>query len=277
MKRKTIHIKNFKVGSKEPLTLICGPCVIESEELSLRSAETLKKIASRFPIQFIFKSSYDKANRTSVDSFRGPGIEEGLRILQRVQQELELPVVTDVHSPQEATIAGEVVDLIQIPAFLCRQTDLLVAAGKTGKPVQVKKGQFYSPWDMGYMVKKIESTGNTNIMLVDRGACFGYNNLVSDFRAIPAMHMTTGYPVCFDATHSVQLPAVSGVTGGQREFIPILAKAAVAAGADALFMEAHHHPIEAKSDSGSMLNFVELEQLLPTLVQIYSIIQNEGE
>lgn len=272
---KNVAVKNFFIGKGEPLTIIAGPCVIESEAHTLQSAEALKKILSRFNCNFIFKSSYDKANRTSIHSFRGPGLEEGLRILQRVQKELDLPVVTDVHTVEEATAAGEVCEVLQIPAFLCRQTDLIVAAAQTGKVVQVKKGQFLAPWDMKNIVDKIVSAGNENIVLVDRGTTFGYNNLVSDMRGIPIMQKF-GFPVCFDATHSVQLPGGAGTSsGGQREFIPVLAKAAIAAGANALFLEAHPTPAAAKSDASSMLGFSELEQLLTVVEKLYAIIQEE--
>lgn len=273
MKRK-VPVKNFFIGKGNPLTVMCGPCVIEDESHTLKSAEALKKIFEPFPINLIFKSSYDKANRSAYKSFRGPGIQEGLRILERVKKEIDLPIVTDVHSSEEATIAGQVCDIIQIPAFLCRQTDLLVAAAQTNAVVSVKKGQFMAPWDMGNVVNKIETAGNNKIILIDRGTSFGYNNLVSDMRAIPIMQ-TFGYPVCFDATHSVQLPGGQGETsGGQREFIPILAKASLAAGADCLFMEAHPDPVNAKSDAAAVLDFKELPGLLNVLSKLYELMQN---
>jgi 2-dehydro-3-deoxyphosphooctonate aldolase (KDO 8-P synthase) len=235
--KRSVPVKNFEIGQGQPLAVMTGPCVIESEEHTMRVAEHLKKIFSNRPVNLIFKTSYDKANRSSINTYRGPGLKEGLRILEKVKRELDLPVVTDVHSPEEATAVGEVCDIIQIPAFLCRQTDLVVAAGKTGAVVSVKKGQFLAPWDMKNVVNKILSTGNEKIITVDRGVSFGYNNLVSDFRAIPIMQ-AFGFPVCFDATHSVQLPGGQGeTTGGQREFIPVLAKAAVAVGADCLFIK----------------------------------------
>lgn len=268
-----VKVKDFLIGKKQPLTVICGPCVIESEDHALKAAETLKQLFSGTKINFIYKSSYDKANRSAYDGFRGPGLEEGLRILQRVQREFDLPVTTDVHSPEEATAAGQVCDIIQIPAFLCRQTDLLEAAGRTGAVVNVKKGQFMAPWDMGLAVEKVRQTNNPNVILTDRGVTFGYNNLVSDMRAIPIMQKF-GVPVCFDATHSVQLPGGQGrSSGGQREFIPVLAKAAVAAGVDCLFMEAHPDPQNAKSDASSVLDFKTLPALLKCLNTLYEVCQ----
>jgi 2-dehydro-3-deoxyphosphooctonate aldolase (KDO 8-P synthase) len=270
---KRVPVKDFFIGEREPLTICAGPCVIESEEHCFRCAETLKSMFAAHSINFVFKSSYDKANRTSGQSFRGLGMTEGLRILKRVKEELNLPVVTDVHSPQEAQAAAEVCDIIQIPAFLCRQTDLLLAAGRTGAVIQVKKGQFLAPWDMEYVVKKILSTGNEKVILVDRGTCFGYNSLVSDMRAIPMMQ-TFGFPVCFDATHSVQLPGKGdGVTGGERQYVPILARAALAAGANALFLETHPNPAEAKSDAATMLPFSEFADLLKQLEQLYRLMK----
>jgi len=267
-----VRIRNFLIGKDQPLTVMSGPCVIESEEHTLRAAETLKQIFSKFPINFIFKSSFDKANRSAFNSFRGPGREEGLRILERVKKEFDLPVVTDIHSPEDAKAAGEVCDVLQIPAFLCRQTDLIVAAAETSAVVSVKKGQFLAPWDMGNVVDKIRQSGNPNIILVDRGTTFGYNNLVSDMRGIPIMQKF-GVPVCFDATHSVQLPGGQGASsGGQREFIPVLSKAAIAAGANCLFMEAHPDPVNAKSDASSVLDFKDLPKLLEKLQQIYEVV-----
>lgn len=268
-----VPVADFFIGEKEPLAIMSGPCVIESESSSLEAASVLKKIFAPYCVNFIFKSSYDKANRTSVDSYRGPGLERGLRILEKVKREVGVPVLTDVHSPEEAKAAGEVCDILQIPAFLCRQTDLVVAAGKTGKTIQIKKGQFLAPWDIEHVIQKVLSTGNRKIVLVDRGVSFGYNNLVSDMRSIPIMQKL-GFPVCFDATHSVQLPGGQGkASGGQREFIPVLARAAVAAGANALFMEAHSKPAEALSDAASMLSFEMLAELLKTVVPIYELVQ----
>lgn len=264
-----VKIKNFAIGKNQPLAIICGPCVIESEEFALRTAEQLLEIFSSFSFSFIFKASYDKANRSSIHSFRGPGIDEGLRILQRIQKEFDLPVTTDVHSPEEAILAGSVCDIIQIPAFLCRQTDLIAAAASTPAVVNVKKGQFVSPWDMSNVVEKITSCNNRRIILTDRGTSFGYNNLVSDMRAIPIMQKF-GFPVCFDATHSAQLPGGLGtISGGQREFIPTLAKSAVAAGCNALFMEAHPDPAKAKSDAATVLPYDMLKSLLRDVERIY--------
>lgn len=272
---KRVAVKNFFIGPDEPLVIMSGPCVIESEEHCLKSAETLKKMFDHHQVRLIFKSSYDKANRTSYHSFRGPGLEKGLQILQRVQQELGLPVVTDVHSPEEARLAGEVCDILQIPAFLCRQTDLVTAAAETGAVINVKKGQFMAPWDMNNVVQKIVAAGNHKIILIDRGTSFGYNNLISDMRAIPIMQ-NFGYPVCFDATHSVQKPGGLGnKSGGEREFIPILTKAALAAGANCLFIESHPNPSEAMSDATSVMDFKDLNRLLPQFKQLYELIQHQ--
>lgn len=272
-----VPVADFFVGENEPLTLVSGPCVIESEEHCLKCAEELKKIIGRFPVNFIFKASYDKANRSAHSSFRGVGIDKGLQILERVRKEFGLPIVTDVHSPEEATTAGAVCDVIQIPAFLCRQTDLLLAAGQTQAAVQVKKGQFLAPWDVGNIIEKLKSVGNEKIILVERGVSFGYNTLVSDMRSIPIMQ-GFGYPVCFDATHSVQQPGGLGkTTGGQREYIPTLAKAAVASGANAIFMEAHPDPKNSKSDAASILDFKDLPALLDTLVRLYEIVNPKAK
>lgn len=272
----SVSIKNISIGPKSPFAVMCGPCVIESEEHCLKAAEALKKIFVKHGVGLVFKSSYDKANRSSYHSFRGPGLEEGLRILQRVQAEFDLPVVTDVHTVEEARAAGQVCEVIQIPAFLCRQTDLLVAAAETGAVVNVKKGQFLAPWDMENVVHKIEAAGNHKIILVDRGTTFGYNNLVSDMRGIPIMQQF-GYPVCFDATHSVQKPGGLGSqTGGDREFIPVLAKAALASGANCLFIEAHPTPSLAKSDMASVMDFKDLDLLLPQFKQLYELIQQQS-
>ena len=270
-----VPVKDFFIGEGQPLSIMCGPCVIESEENALKAAETLKKIFQKAGIRLIYKSSYDKANRSAFYSFRGPGLQEGLRILARIQNEFDLPVVTDVHSPEEATAAGQVCDIIQIPAFLCRQTDLVVAAGRTGAVINVKKGQFMAPWDMKNVVNKIVDTGNPNIILIDRGTSFGYNNLVCDMRAIPIMQKF-GVPVCFDATHAVQLPGGKGdSSGGEREFIPHLAKAALAAGANCLFIEAHPDPDNAKSDATTVLPFEALPDLLRKLKQLYAVINEK--
>ena len=270
---KTISIKNFKIGPKEPLTFLCGPCVMEGEDHTLFCAEKLLTLFKPHSFSLIFKASYDKANRSSIQSFRGPGLEKGLRILEKVQQELDLPVVTDVHSVEEAKIAGNLCEMIQIPAFLCRQTDLIAAAAHTPAAINVKKGQFLAPWDMMNVVEKLTSCGQERILLTDRGTSFGYNNLVSDMRAIPIMQKF-GYPVCFDASHSVQLPGGLGSsTGGQREFILPLAKAAVAVGCNALFIEAHPDPSQAKSDAASILSFDALKVLLAQIEKLYNTVQ----
>lgn len=268
-----VLVKNFLVGENHPLTVICGPCVIETEEFTLRAAEELKKIFSRHPFQFIFKASYDKANRSSIHSFRGPGLDQGLAILEKIQREFDLPILTDIHTPEEAEIAGSVCDIVQIPAFLCRQTDLIIAAGKCPAAVNVKKGQFLAPWDMKNVVEKLTECGQKNIILTDRGTTFGYNNLVSDMRSIPIMQ-SFGFPVCFDATHSVQLPGGLGsASGGERHFIPTLAKAAIAAGANALFIEAHPNPALAKSDASTVMPFDALKTLLSQVEKLYEAVQ----
>lgn len=268
-----VPIHDFSIGPGEPLVLIAGPCIIESEEHTLQCAEALQKLLARSSIRLIFKASYDKANRSSIHSFRGPGLDEGLKILQKVQKEFGLPVLTDVHSPEEATIAGAVCDVIQIPAFLSRQTDLIIAAASTKAAINVKKGQFLSPWEMKNVVEKLLSAGTKKILLTDRGTSFGYNNLVSDFRCIPVMQ-SFGFPVCFDASHSVQLPGGLELTsGGQREFIPTLAKSALAAGCNALFIEAHPNPPLAKSDAATVLSFQALEALLPVFERLYAAVQ----
>ena len=270
---KDVPVHKFKIGQGQKLAVMSGPCVIESEELALETCSYLKKLFDSLDIHFIYKSSYDKANRSSYDSFRGPGIKEGLRILAKVKEMFDVPVITDVHCPQEAVEAGKVCDILQIPAFLCRQTDLIIAAARTGAVIAVKKGQFMAPWDMENVVKKIQSAGNDKIILTDRGTSFGYNNLVSDMRGIPIMQKM-GVPVCFDASHSVQLPGGHGTSsGGQREFIPTLSKAAIAAGCNCIFMEAHPNPSAAKSDKDSVMPFDQMEPLFKTLKQIYDIVQ----
>lgn len=269
---RRLKIKNFWIGAGKPLAVMCGPCVIESEKHSLKAAEELKKIFQACDIPLIFKSSYDKANRSSLKSFRGPGLQEGLRILEKIKREFDLPIVTDVHSPEEAIAAGQVCDILQIPAFLCRQTDLIIAAAQTQAIVSIKKGQFMAPWDMGNVVQKIQETGNQKVILIDRGTTFGYNNLVCDMRSIPAMQ-SFEVPVCFDATHAVQLPGGLGETsGGERQYIPTLAKAAIAAGADCLFIEAHPEPEKAKSDSATVLPFHQLPDLLKMLKRIHEVV-----
>lgn len=273
MTKRTVTIQDFAIGEECPLAIMAGPCVIESEDHSLKAAETLKNIFAKAGIRLIFKSSYDKANRSSFNSFRGPGIQEGLRILSKIRRELELPIITDVHSPGEAAMAGEVCDILQIPAFLSRQTDLIVAAAQTKAVVNIKKGQFMAPHDMKNAIEKVTQAGNSQVILTDRGTCFGYNNLVSDMRAIPIMQ-GLGAVVCFDATHSVQLPGGNGAnSGGERQFIATLAKAAIASGVDCLFIEAHDNPSKAKSDRDSVLDFRELPRLLDTLKRLYEVIR----
>ena len=257
------------IGGENPLVLIAGPCVIEDEKLVLRVARRLREITSSLGMPFIFKSSYDKANRTSLHSFRGPGLKEGLAILKKVKEELGVAVLSDIHQVSEAEEAAKVLDVIQIPAFLSRQTDLVLAAAKTGLPVNVKKGQFLSPWEMAFVVEKITSCGNHRVMLTERGTTFGYQNLVNDMRAVAVMR-SLGYPVVYDATHSVQLPgAAQGASGGQREFIPTLVRAAVAAGADGLFMEVHPDPPKALSDKDTVWPLEEVPWVLEMALEIH--------
>jgi len=253
------------------LFFILGPCVIENEILTLNIVQELKTITDELGLPFIFKASFDKANRTSINSYRGPGLKEGLRILKRVKEEFEIPVLTDIHEPWQADQAAEVLSAIQIPAFLCRQTDLLVAAGKTGLPINVKKGQFMAPEDMIFVIEKIKSTGNSKVLLTERGTFFGYQNLVVDIRNIPIMK-DTGCPVVIDVTHSVQRPsAKSGVTGGNPEFIPIIAASGVVSGADGVFMEVHPEPQKALSDGSNSLDIKKLKPLLIKLKKLYNI------
>lgn len=266
---------NFEVGLDQPFFLLAGPCVIESEQLAIETAGQLKEICDRLAIPFIFKSSFDKANRTSINSFRGLGMEKGLEILQAVKDQIGVPVITDVHEDTPIQEVASVVDVIQTPAFLARQTNFIVRACSAGIPVNIKKGQFMAPWDMKNVVEKAKSTGNRNIMVCERGASFGYNNLVSDMRSLAAMR-DTGCPVVFDATHSVQLPGGQGGTsGGQREFIPVLARAAVAAGISGLFMETHPNPSEAKSDGPNAIKLHMIEHLLITLKQIDNAVKSQ--
>lgn len=265
MLTREIKIGNTAVGSKNPLVIIAGPCVIETEKSTIDAAKRLKKISEKLKISLIFKSSYDKANRTSISSPRGPGIEKGLKILEKVKKETGMPVLSDIHSPEEVAYAAEVLDVFQIPAFLCRQTDLIVAASKTGKPVNIKKGQFLAPWEVKNIIEKFTSTGNHNLLITERGTSFGYNNLVVDMRSILIMQ-EFGYPVIFDATHSVQLPGGLGsASGGQREFVAPLSKAAVAVGCNGLFLEVHQDPDKALCDGPNMLRLDDLEKLLTTL------------
>lgn len=260
-----------KFGDNHPLVLIAGPCVIESKEHCEKMAREIKRIAESLDIPFVFKASFDKANRSSIKSFRGPGLERGLEILYEIKTKLSIPVTSDIHDPEQAYVAAEVLDIIQIPAFLCRQTDIVVAAGETGKVVNVKKGQFMAPWDMANVVKKIEATGNKRILLTERGVSFGYNNLVVDMTSLPLMR-DIGYPVVFDATHSVQQPGGGGeFTSGRREYVPHLARAAAAVGIDALFLEVHDQPEQAKSDGPNMVRLSDLPSLLRQVKAIDSI------
>jgi len=255
----------FEVGLNAPFFLIAGPCVIESEEMAMTTSAGLKKITDELGIPFIYKSSFDKANRSSADSFRGPGIEEGLRILQKVKDEIGVPVLTDVHEDTPLDEVASVVDVLQTPAFLCRQTNFIQNVARTGKPINIKKGQFLAPWDMKNVVDKARATGNEQIMVCERGVSFGYNNLVSDMRSLAVMR-NTGAPVVFDATHSVQLPGGQGnVSGGQREFVPVLARAAMAAGVSGVFMETHPDPSQALSDGPNAWPLGQMKDLLETL------------
>ena len=270
----SFSIQNVPVGTGQ-LFLIAGPCVIESEKHVRTMADALQRITSDLKVPFIFKASYDKANRTSITSFRGPGLVEGLRILAAVRKENRLPVLTDVHTPQDCAAVAAAVDVLQIPAFLCRQTDLLIAAAEatahTGGTVNVKKGQFVAPADMKYAVKKLADSGNTRVILTERGASFGYNNLVVDMRSLPIMRAFA--PVVFDATHSVQTPsAANGVSGGQPEFIPVLARAAVAAGIDGIFLEVHDNPSQAKSDGANALHLDKLKDVLAQLLAVHAAV-----
>jgi 2-dehydro-3-deoxyphosphooctonate aldolase (KDO 8-P synthase) len=268
-------MNDFEVGSvhvgSSSLFLIGGPCVIESEPHARRMAEAIQRVTSDLGIPYIFKASYDKANRTSIGSFRGPGLKQGTAILRRLAESTGLPVLTDVHEAADCEAVAEAVDVLQIPAFLCRQTDLLLAAGKTGRAVNVKKGQFVAPWDMRYAVEKVTGTGNARVFLTERGASFGYNNLVVDMRSLAIMRQIA--PVVFDGTHSVQTPsAAGGVSGGQPEFISVLARAAVAAGVDGIFLEVHDDPPNAKSDGANALDLKYLPQLLQTLLAIRAAV-----
>ncbi len=268
MKCQPIKIQNVTIGGTGPFVLIAGPCVIESEESALFHAHALCDITKKLKIPFIYKASYDKANRSSIKSFRGPGILKGLQILKKIKKKFNVPVISDVHSVDEIKNAAAILDVIQIPAFLCRQTDIITAAAKTGKPINVKKGQFLAPWDIKYAIEKILAGGNKKIIITERGASFGYNNLVSDMRALPILR-SFGYPVIYDATHSVQLPGGLGQSsGGQREFVPVLSRAAVAAGIDGLYLEVHKNPQAALSDSANTLYLKDLEGLLKTLKNI---------
>lgn len=276
MTTKEVKIGNISIGGKNPLAFIAGPCVIESEEITLNIATKLIKITDKLNIPLIFKSSYDKANRSSVHSFRGPGIDAGLRILQKIKKELGVPILSDVHSADEAEKAAEILDVIQIPAFLCRQTDMIITAAKTGKTVNIKKGQFLAPEDVKNIIDKILSTSNENIMITERGVSFGYNNLIVDMRSIPIMQ-GYGFPVIFDATHSVQLPGGLGTcSGGQSEFIEPLSRAAVSVGCDAVFMEVHETPEKALCDGTNMLNLDGFSELAGKLMDLNKLVKGWG-
>jgi len=273
MTAKIITLGNLRIGGGAPLAVIAGPCVIESKESALRHAAALKEKADRVGIAYIFKSSYDKANRSSLGSFRGPGLEKGLEILAAVKDKIGVPILTDVHEIDQVGAVKEVTDVLQIPAFLCRQTDFVLAVAKSGRVVNIKKGQFLAPWDMRNIVEKISSTGNDKILVTERGASFGYNNLVSDMRSLVVLR-ELGYPVVFDATHSLQLPGGLGhASGGERKYIPALARAGVAAGVDALFMEVHEDPDHAKSDGPNSLDLKDFEGLLRVVKEIDALVK----
>lgn len=270
---KLVNIKNISVGKGCPLVFIAGPCVIESYESCLKLAEKMKIVFESQKISFIFKASYDKANRTSVSSYRGPGVKEGMKILSDIKKRLDIPVLSDVHCKEDIPTVAGILDVIQIPAFLCRQTDLILSAGETGKPINIKKGQFLAPWDMKAVVEKIQSTGNEDILLTERGTCFGYNNLVSDMRSLVIMR-ELGYPVIYDATHSVQLPGGQGnASGGERNMVAPLARAAVATGCDGVFLEVHETPEKALSDASTILPLKDLSVLLKQVLEIHKVVQ----
>lgn len=272
-----IQVGPVAFGGNRPLTLIAGPCAIEDEDLTLRIAESLRDMAARLGCGLVFKASYDKANRTSVTAFRGLGMERGLRILQRVKEEFDLPVISDVHDVCQVETAAEVLDILQIPAFLCRQTDLLLAAGSSGKPVNIKKGQFLAPWDMEHGVRKVESTGQSRILLTERGTTFGYNNLVVDMRSLVIMR-ELGYPVIFDATHAVQLPGgAGGASAGQRQYVGALSRAAAATGIDGLFWEVHENPDSALCDGPNSLPLEQVEGLLKQILELDRIVKKIPE
>lgn len=268
MTMKEIVIGDVRIGKDNPLVLIAGPCVIESEASAIRHAMRLKEITDRVGIPFIYKSSYDKANRTSISSYRGPGLKKGLKILKRIKDQFGIPVLSDIHCREEIKEAAKVLDIIQIPAFLSRQTDLIIQAAKTGKAVNIKKGQFLAPWDIRHVIKKVESTGSRKLIITERGVSFGYNNLVSDFRSILIMK-EFGYPVIYDATHSVQTPAGKGdSSGGESRFIPQLSMAAVSCGADGIFVEVHENPDKALSDGPNMIKLSALEEMLENIKEV---------
>jgi len=274
---KSVHINDIEIGADTPLAFMAGPCVIESRDHAMHMAEQLKELFTTLNAPLIFKSSYDKANRSSIDSYRGPGVEEGAKILGEIREQFELPILTDVHEPYQVEIIAEVADIMQVPAFLSRQTDLILAIAESGKVVNVKKGQFLAPWDIEQVIRKIESTGNEQILITERGASFGYNNLISDMRAFPMMKKF-GYPVVLDATHSAQLPGGLGdATGGQREFIPYIARAAIAAGANAVFMEVHDDVANAKSDASTQWPLQKTAALVNQLQEIYEVTKEMGD
>lgn len=268
----TVKLRDFEIGG-DKLTILAGPCAMESKDILFSAAEALKKITDEIGVNFVFKCSYDKANRTSLTSYRGLGIEKGLELLAAAKKAFDVPIVTDIHSVEQAPLAAEVADIIQIPAFLCRQTDLLIAAAKTGKIVNIKKGQFLSPYQMKSIAKKVSDSGNSDIVITDRGVSFGYNNLVSDMRTVPIIH-ELGYPIVFDATHSVQLPGGGGTyTSGERKFVSTLAKSATAAGADGLFFEVHPNPDEALCDGPNQINFEMAKNLIRTCNDIFHLLR----
>lgn len=268
-----VVVGGIRIGKGHPMVLIAGPCVIENEEMIFTTARKLKEVCDRLSIPLIFKSSYDKANRTSITSFRGPGIDRGLKILGEVKKKFSVPVISDIHALDEIKPASEILDALQIPAFLCRQTDLILSASRTGKPVNVKKGQFLAPWDMKPLIEKFVSAGNQNLLLTERGTSFGYNNLIVDFRGFSIIR-SFGYPLFFDVTHSLQLPGGEGsISGGQREFAPSLTRAAVAAGVDGLFIEVHPDPVKALSDASTMIPLIEMEGLLRQTKTLHDMIR----
>ena len=273
MTNQKIKCSNFEIANDKPFTLIAGPCQLENEQHALKISSELKKITSDLGINLIYKTSFDKANRTSLKGKRGMGLDKSLPIFDKIRKEVGLPVLTDVHTAEQCSIVADHVDVLQIPAFLCRQTDLLIAAAKTGKIINVKKGQFLAPWDMANVIKKIEDSGNKNILITERGASFGYNTLVSDMRALPIMSKF-GFPIVFDATHSVQQPGGMGEkSGGQREFVPYLARAAIAVGVGAIFMETHEDPDNAPSDGPNMVPLNEVKALLKKLTEIDKLVK----
>jgi 2-dehydro-3-deoxyphosphooctonate aldolase (KDO 8-P synthase) len=273
MTNHKVKCSNFEIANDKPFTLIAGPCQLENEEHALKISSELKKITEELGINLIYKTSFDKANRTSLKGKRGMGLDKSLPIFDKIRKEVGLPVLTDVHTAEQCSIVANHVDVLQIPAFLCRQTDLLIAAAKTGKIINVKKGQFLAPWDMANVIKKIEDSGNKNILITERGASFGYNTLVSDMRALPIMSKF-GFPIVFDATHSVQQPGGMGEkSGGQREFVPYLARAAIAVGVGAVFMETHEDPDNAPSDGPNMVPLNEVKALLQKLTEIDKLVK----